>query len=330
MTMLAPLLEAFFTDRLMHQRQASPNTIAAYRDTFRLLLTFVHARLHKSPGRLALTDLDVPLIADFLNHLETDRQNSVRSRNARLAAIRSFFHFVALQEPAHSAMIERVLAIPQKHFDRNLIHFLDRNEIDALLAAPDQQTWLGQRDHALLLLMLITGLRVSEVTRLTCDSVVLGHGPHVRCLGKGRKERCTPLTRQGADRLKGWLGIQRGKPDQPLFPSLRGNGFMSRDAVERMLKKYVAVAARKAPSLSKKNVSPHTLRHTTAVHLMQAGVDRSVIALWLGHEHIETTQMYLHADLSIKEKALSLTAPYNIKRKRYRAQDDLLAFLEQL
>lgn len=329
MTKLAPLLESFFTDRLMRQRQASSNTIAAYRDTFRLLLTYAQRRLHKPPGRLALTDLDAPLIADFLDHLESDRHNGVRSRNARLAAIRSFFHFVALQEPAHSAMIVRVLAIPQKRFDRHLIDFLEQPEINALLAAPDQRTYLGQRDHALLLLVLITGLRVSELTSLTCDSLVLGHGSHVRCHGKGRKERCTPLTRQAVDALKMWLRIRQGKPDDPLFPSLRG-GFMSRDAVERLLKKHLVHAARKCPSLKNKNVSPHTLRHTTAVQLLQAGVDRSVIALWLGHEHIETTQMYLHADLTIKEKAIALTMPYATTRKRYRPNDDLIAFLEQL
>jgi site-specific recombinase XerD len=226
-------------------------------------------------------------------------------------------------------MIERVLAIPQKRFDRNLIHFLERDEINALLAAPDRTTRLGQRDHALLLLMVITGLRVSEVTSLACDSVVPGHGPHVRCLGKGRKERCTPLTRQGIDVLKAWLRVRQGKPDDPLFPSLR-SGFMSRDAVERMLKKHLAHAARTCPSLNNKHVSPHTLRHTTAVQLMQAGVDRSVIALWLGHEQIETTQIYLHADLSIKEKAIALTQPYATTGKRYRADDELLAFLERL
>ena len=330
MTMLAPLLEAFFTDRLMQQQRASSNTVAAYRDTFRLLLTFLQRQLRKPPGRLELADLAAPIIADFLNHLEVDRHNSVRSRNARLAAIRAFFRFAALQEPVHSAMIERVLAIPQKRFDRYLIHFLDRGEIEALLAAPDQHTYIGQRDHALLLLMLITGLRVSEVTSLTCSSVVLGHGPHVHCLGKGRKQRCTPLTRQGVDTLKAWLRIRQGKAEDALFPSLRNGGSLSRDAVERLLKKHVAAAARKSPGLKSKSVSPHTLRHTTAVHLMQAGVDRSVIALWLGHEQIETTQMYLHADLSIKEKAIALTAPYHAARKRYQSQDELLAFLERL
>lgn len=329
MTKLAPLLEAFFTNRLMRQRRASPNTIAAYRDTFRLLLTFTHKRLRKPPAQLVLTDLHAPLIGDFLDHLESDRHNSVRSRNARLAAIRSFFHFVVLEEPAHSAMIERVLAIPQKRFNRNLIHFLEGHEIDALLAAPDQRSYLGLRDHALLLFMVITGLRVSEVTALTCDSLVLGHGPHVRCLGKGRKERCTPLTRQGVDVLKAWLRIRQGNPDDPLFPSQR-SGFMSRDAVERLLKKHITSAARRCPTLKNKTVSPHTLRHTTAVQLMQAGVDRAVIALWLGHEHIETTQMYLHADLSIKEKAIALTMPYATARTRYRANDELLAFLDTI
>jgi site-specific recombinase XerD len=329
MTMLAPLLEMFFTDRLIRQRRVSPNTVAAYRDTFRTLLAFTKDRLGKSPSQLLLTDLDAALIGRFLDHLETERNNCARSRNARLAAIRSFFHFAALEEPAHSGMIERVLAIPQKRFVRYVIDFLSEDEVNALLEAPDQNTYLGQRDHALLLLVLLTGLRVSEVINLTCESVVMGHGAHVRCLGKGRKERCTPIGRQGVDVLKAWLRLRKGQPTDPLFPSLRGS-FMSRDAVERLVKKYVTVATSSCPSLNSKHVSPHTLRHTNAVRLLQAGVDRSVIALWLGHEQIETTQMYLHADLSMKEKALAKTATIATKVGRYRPSDTLLAFLEGL
>ena len=329
MTTLAPLIEAFFTDRLMRQRQVSANTIAAYRDTFRLLFAFVQKKLGKAPSQLSLTDLDAVLIGKFLNYLETERNNSVRSRNARLAAIRSFFHFAALEEPAHSAVIERVLAIPQKRFDRHLIDFLHLEEIEALLKAPDQKTNLGQRDHCLLLLMVLTGLRVSEVTGLTCDSVVLGHGAHVRCYGKGRKERCIPISRQSVAVLRAWLRVRKGQPADPLFASLRG-GSMSRDAVERLVKKHVGVATQLCPSLHNKHVSPHTLRHTNAVQLLQAGVDRSVIALWLGHEQIETTQMYLHADLSIKEKALAKTATITTTVARYRPSDSLLAFLEGL
>ena len=260
MNMLAPLLEAFFTDRLIRQRQVSPNTVAAYRDTFRLLLSFAQSKLGKVPSKLALHDLDAVFISNFLDHCEHERSNSVRTRNARLAAVRSFFHFAALEEPAHSALIERVLAIPQKRFDRHLIDFLRLDEVEALLQAPDQKTYLGQRDHALLLLILLTGLRVSEVISLTCDDVVLGHGAHVRCLGKGRKERCTPISRQGVAVLKSWLRLRKGQLTDPLFPSIR-NTSMSRDAVERLVSKHVNVAAQRCPSLNNKNVSPHVLRH---------------------------------------------------------------------
>lgn len=329
MTLIAPLIETFFTDWLIRQRQVSSNTIAAYRDTFRLLLSFVQKKLGKAPSQLSLTDLDAKLIVNFLEYLEIERNNSVRSRNARLATIRSFFHFAALEEPAHAAMIERVLAIPQKRFNRYLIDFLHQEEFEAMLKSPDQKTYLGQRDHCLLFLMLLTGLRVSEVISLTSDSVVLGHGAHVRCCGKGRKERCIPISRQCIVVLKAWLRVTKGQPTEPLFPSLRG-GFMSRDAVERLVKKHVSVAAQLCPSLNKKHVTPHTLRHTNAVQLLQAGVDRSVIALWLGHEQIETTQMYLHADLSIKEKALAKTTFITTKVGRYRPDDSLLAFLQGL
>ncbi|MCY4428069.1 MAG: site-specific integrase [Halieaceae bacterium] len=329
MTPLAPLLEAFFTDRLLRQRRVSPHTVAAYRDTFRLLLRFAQAHLALSPANLQLSHLDASLISAFLDHLETERKNSARARNARLAAIRSFFQYLAFEEPAYSAMIQRVLAIPQKRFERPLVCFLTHDELMALLAAPDQHTWLGRRDHALLLLAVQTGLRVSELTALRRNSVVLDRGAHVRCHGKGRKERCTPLSHQVVRVMRAWLRESNSAPSDPLFPSLRG-GAPSRDAVERLVAKYAALAGDNCPSLKSKRVTPHVLRHTTAIQLLQAGVERSVIALWLGHEQIETTQMYLDADLAMKEQALAKTAPPSVTLTRYKPPDALLAFLESL
>lgn len=329
MTMLAPLLETFFVDRLMRQRRVSEHTVAAYRDTFRLLLRFAQARLGKPPSQLKLGDLDAAFIAAFLDHLETDRHNSVQTRNARRAAICSFFRYVAVLEPAHSALIQRVLAIPQKRSAKSLVSFLSRSEVEALLAAPDTTTWLGRRDHALLLVALETGLRVSELTGLRCQDVALGHGAHVRCRGKGRKERCTPLSQEARRVLQTWLRERKGAPVDALFPSLRGR-ILSRDAVERLVTKHTVTASKKCPSLERKRVSPHVLRHTTAVTLLQAGVDRSVIALWLGHEQVETTQMYLAADLTMKERALARTAPLPAHVARYRPEDELLAFLQGL
>lgn len=329
MTLVAGLLEAFFTERLHRQRNASPHTIAAYRDTFRLLLGFAQHRLRKPPSALPLADLDTPLIGAFLQHLEKERGNSVRTRNARLAAIHSFFRFVALQEPAHSATCQRVLAIPTKKSERKLVTALTRVEQEALLAGPDRSTWLGRRDHAVMLLLLQTGLRVSEMRGLRCEDIVLSTGAHVRCLGKGRKDRCTPLTRQTVSILRAWLAERAGLPHEPAFPSRRGT-LLSRDAVERLVAKYARVASEKCASLRKKRVTPHVLRHTTAVTLLQAGNDRAVIALWLGHESIETTQMYLDADLSMKERALARTAPLRAAPGRYRPDDSLLAFLSGL
>jgi site-specific recombinase XerD len=328
-TLVAGLLEAFFTDRLQRQRNASPNTVAAYRDTFRLLLVFAQARVRKPPSALPLGALDAPLIAAFLQHLETTRRNSVRTRNARLAAIHSFFRFVALEEPAHSAVCQRVLAIPTKKAERKLVTSLDRSEQEALLAAPDRSTWLGRRDHAIIALLFQTGLRVSELRGLRCDDIALSTGAHVRCRGKGRKERCTPLTRQVVAVLRAWMAERAGQPHEPAFPTRRGST-LSRDAVERMIAKHAAVARARCRSLSKKHVTPHVLRHTTAVTLLQAGNDRAVIALWLGHESIETTQMYLDADLSMKERALARTAPLRAGPARYRPEDSVLAFLTAL
>jgi site-specific recombinase XerD len=328
-TLVAGLLEGFFTERLLHQRNASPNTIAAYRDTFRMLLAFAQERLRKPPSALPLTDLDATLVAAFLQHLEKHRRNSARTRNARLAAIHSFFRYVALQEPAHSATCQRVLAIPTKKAERKLVTSLTRVEQEALLASPDRTTWLGRRDYAIIVLLLQTGLRVSELRDLRCEDVVLTAGAHVRCRGKGRKERCTPLTRESVSVIKAWLAERGGLPTEPAFPSRRG-AVLSRDAVERLVTKYSQVASTTCASLRTKNVTPHVLRHTTAVSLLQAGNDRAVIALWLGHESIETTQMYLDADLSMKERALARTAPLRAGPGRYRPDDSLLAFLSAL
>jgi integrase/recombinase XerD len=323
------LLQSFFTDRLLRQRQASPHTIAGYRDCFRLLLQFAKERLRKIPSQLRIEDLDAPFIGLFLEHLESTRKNSARTRNARLGAVHSFFRYVALEEPAHALHCQRILAVPNKRHERRPIEFLSREEIDALLAVPNPSTWMGRRDRTLLLVAVQTGLRVSELIGLNCQDVVLGTGAHVRCMGKGRKQRCTPLRPETAKMLEAWLRERHGLPDDPVFPSIRGDR-LSRDAVERLITKYTHLAAQTCPSLTRKKVSPHVLRHSVAMDLLQHGVDRSVIALWLGHESMETTQMYLHADMRLKEKALSRTAPLGVKSARYRPDDQLLSFLESL
>jgi integrase/recombinase XerD len=329
MSTLAPTLQVFFTHRLAQQRQASPHTVAAYRDTFRRLFAFIHQRSGKAPSQLEIEDLDAPLIGAFLQHLEHGRGNSVRTRNARLAAVHSFFRFAAFGHPEHAALIQRVLSIPQKRFDRALICFLTAPEITALLAAPDRMTWIGRRDRALLLVALQTGLRVSELTGLACQDVHLGSGAHVRCHGKGRKDRCTPLTAQTVAVLRVWMRERQGEPGDPVFPTVRGAA-LSRDAVEHLLCKYAEIAKRSCSSLRDKHVTAHVLRHTCAMHLLQAGVDTSVIALWLGHESVETTQIYLHADLSLKERALARTTPNKLAPGRFRPSDAVLAFLESL
>jgi integrase/recombinase XerD len=328
---LAPMLEAFFTDRLQHQRNASPHTVAAYRDTFRLLLTFAKDDIRKAPSDFALTDLDAPFVVRFLAHLENKRRNAVSTRNARLAAVHSFFRYLALREPAHAALIQRVLAIPHKRTHKKLVAFLTRAEFEAILATPDQMTPLGRRDYALLLLAIQTGLRVSEITSLTLEDVRLDRGAaHVRCRGKGRKERTTPLTAQTVKALRAYLRDRHGTPaNSPLFLSRR-RGPMSRDAVEHLVEVHRTRAAKKCPSLADKNLSPHVLRHTSAMLLLHAGTDRSTIALWLGHESIETTEIYLHADLAMKERAIAKTAPPRTRQARYRPPDALLNFLQQL
>jgi integrase/recombinase XerD len=323
------LLESFFTQRLINQRQASPHTVASYRDTFRLLLQFAQQRLHREPSQLTVEDLDVPLIGAFLDHLQKGRSNVSRSRNLRLTAIRSFFRYAAYQQPTHSAQIQRVLAIPNKRQARPLVGFLTRPEIEALLAAPNQQTWSGRRDHAFLLTALQTGLRLSEMTGLCRGDLALSTGAHVRCQGKGRKERCTPLGKQTAAVLKAWLREPARGSSDILFPNARG-GRLSADGVQYLVAKHLVVARQRCPSLQQKRVTPHTCRHTAAMELLQGGVDRSVIALWLGHESVETTQVYLHADLALKEEALKKTTPLNGKAGRYRADDQLLQFLKSL
>jgi site-specific recombinase XerD len=323
------LLQRFFTERLMQQRRASPHTIGSYRDTFRLMLRFAQGRLGKSPTQLAFEQIDAPLIVAFLDDLENQRGITARSRNLRLTAIRSFFRYVAFEAPAHAEQIQRVLAIPSQQFTRAQIGFLTRPEIDALLAAPDQRSWSGRRDHALLLVAVQTGLRLSELTGLRRDSVFQDTGAHVRVLGKGRKERTIPLTRKTATVLKVWLQEIPGDANATVFPGARG-GRLSADGMQYILAKHVAVAAQRCPSLANKRVTPHVLRHTTAMELLQAGVDRSVIALWLGHESVETTQIYLDANLAIKEKALAKVTPLDVAFVRYRPDDQLLAFLNDL
>jgi len=323
------LLQGFFTDRLLRQRRASPHTIASYRDAFRLLLRFAQARLGKHPSALSLDDLDARFIGAFLDHVERERGNCARTRNVRLAAVHAFFHYVSICEPGHADRCQRILAIPAKRHLRRPIAFLSRDEIDALLAAPDPTLWIGRRDRTLLLLAIQTGLRVSELIHLTCEDVILGSGAHVRCEGKGRKQRCTPLRRDTAAVTAAWLRERHGQPTDPVFPTIRGHA-LSPDAVERLLAKHAKAAQSRCPSLTRKRVSPHVLRHTAAMELLQHGVDRSVIALWLGHESVETTQMYLHADMRLKEQALARTLPTDVAPGRYRPPDRLLAFLESL
>ena len=329
MTALAPLLQAFFTERLAKEREASPHTVCAYKTTFSLLLRFARDRLGKAPSDILLEELNAPLIASFLHHLEVERKNSVRSRNARLAAIHSFFRYIAVLVPDHADQVKRVLDIPHKRFDRRLVDFLSRPEFEALLGAPDRSTWIGRRDHAFLFVAIQTGLRASELTHLRIDQIVPGKHAHIRCTGKGRKERCTPLTRQTMDVLRAWLKERGGAPDDPVFPSTR-RGVLSLDALGKIVKKHAATAANTCPSLHDKRVTPHVLRHTAAMQLREARVDLSTIALWLGHESIETTQIYLDADLASREAALSRLAPVKNGYRRFRATDDLLAFLNGL
>jgi integrase/recombinase XerD len=329
MTILAPTLEAFFTQHLAGQRQASPRTIGSYRDTWRLLLGYALEKTGTAPSGLDIAALDAGLISGFLTHLEQDRGNTARTRNARLAAIRSFFKFAALRHPEHAGTIARVLAIPAKKHGRRSLSYLTADETAALLAAPATGTWHGRRDHALLALAAQTGLRSSELTGLTCGDVQTGTGPTVRCHGKGRKDRVTPLTANVATVIRGWLREQPGNPPDPLFPTRTGRR-LSSDAVQDLVERHAATAAAGCPSIQDKHITPHTLRHSAAMALMHAGVDPVTIALWMGHESPKSTQPYIHADLKLKEKALARTAPPTTKTGRYRPPDKLLAFLESL
>ena len=323
------LLATFFTDRLMRQRQASPHTITSYRDTFRLLVRDALRELKKQPADLRIDDLNTEFLGTFLNRLETERGNDARTRNARLTAIRSFFSYVAMEEPRHAALAQRVLAIPSKRHVRRQIDFLGRDEVEALLAAPNTHMRSGRRDRALLLVAVQTGLRASELIHLCRRDVDLGKGAHLRCEGKGRKERCTPLRKDSAAALRNWLEERGGKPDSPVFPNQRG-GFLSHDGLAYLLAKHLKAARTTCPSLARKRVTPHVLRHTTAMELLQNGVDRAVIALWLGHESVETTSMYLHADLRLKQAAMAKTNPTQEPPERFCPEDHVLAFLDSL
>ena len=325
---LAGHLEAFFTDRLQRQRQASPHTIMAYRDTFRLLLRYARDQHGLPPSRLSFQDLDAPTVGGFLDQLE---QNgcSARTRNLRLSAVRSFFRYLAYEEPGLSGLVQRVLAIPNKRYDRQLIEYLTVEETEALVAAPDQSTWLGRRDHAMLRLTTQSGLRVSEVTGLQCGDVHLKAGPHVRCHGKGRKERCTPLTKAVKTVMTRWMQERNGAPRDPVFPNARDQA-MSPDGFQYILSQHVATAREHCPSLVGKRISPHVLRHTAAMFLLHSGVDPTVISLWLGHESIETTQIYLHADMAMKEAALQKAQPIRDRLRKFKPDDELMAFLKSL
>lgn len=326
---LPALIQQFFTDRLCTQMDASPHTIAGYRDTFRLLLQFASERTGRAPTTLKVDDLDCVLVGEFLMHVETQRRNTARSRNTRLAAIRSFFRFVAMTEPAYILHCQKILAMPGKRYVKRTVEFLDHAEMEALLAAPDRSTWAGRRDHAILMVALQTGLRASEIVGLRRCDVVIGTGAHIRCEGKGRKQRSTPLRKESAKVLKAWLKERGGGNADPLFPTNRGTR-MSRDALEGIVRRHTLTASRLCPSLAAKRVSPHVLRHSTAMDLLHHGVDQTVIALWLGHESVETTQVYIHADLHLKEKALARVAAPAVSPGRYRPDDKLLAFLEAL
>jgi integrase/recombinase XerD len=329
MTALAPVLQAFFTQRLIAQRQVSSHTVAAYRATFWLLLAFAQQRTGTAPSDRRPGDLDAGLIEAFLEHLRHDRHNGARTRNARLAAIHSLFRYAALRHPEHAALIQRALAIPPARFEKATVSFLTHQEAEALLAAPDRSRWTGRRDPTLLALAAQTGLRVSELTALTRADVHLGPGPHVRCAGKGRKERCTPITTQVARALRAWLDERGGEPGSPVFPASRGHP-LSRDAVELLVTRHAKTAQAACPALGGKVISPHVPRHTAATALPRAGTDITVIALWLGHERAETAQIYIHAGQTLNQRALDRTTPPGVRPGRYRPPDTPLAFLEQL
>ena len=323
------LMQRFFTDRLANQMDAAANTVDSYRRSFLLLLNFAREHLGREPTDMLVTDINVELVGKFLDHVETARGNTARSRNTRLTAVRSFFHFVAINEPGLLHHCQQVLALPAKRYEKPELSYLEHDEIEALLAAPNLATWYGRRDRTILHVFVQTGLRVSELIGLDCGDIELGTGAHVSCRGKGRKKRRTPLRKDTVRSLRGWLEERGGADDQPLFVSNRDSR-LSRDAVERIVRKYVSLAAEKCPALRGKNVSPHCLRHTAAMALRHRGVGSTVIALYLGHESASTTTIYLHADMKLKEKVLERTKPIDAPRGRYKPKDALLAFLEDL
>ena len=325
----APLCQAFFSKRLMAQRKASPHTISAYAHTFRLLTAYAQKWLRTPPSKLSLGQLDASFIARFLDDLESNRANSARSRNARLASLRSFYRYAALESPQHAGLIQRVLAIPYKRISRRLVSYLTRPELDAVLGSVDKSTWIGRRNHAMLLLAAQTGLRLSEITGLRQRDVALGNGAHVCCYGKGRKERCTPLAKPTVEVLKAWIKEQDGDESHFLFPNSTGER-LSADAVQHALAEQVMAAQRACPSLAKKRVTPHVLRHTAAMELLQAGVDRALIAIWLGHENLDSTQIYLDANIQLKEAILAKMNPMQGRPGRYRPDDKLLSYLKSL
>jgi integrase/recombinase XerD len=329
MSLVAPTLEAFFTERLVTQRRASPHTVASYRDCLKLLLVYVQETTGVVPAKLDFSDLDAKVIGGFLDHLERDRGLSVQSRNVRLAAIRSLYSFAALRHPEHAATIGRVLAIPPKRAEHTLVSFLVPAEVDALLASPDRSRRVGRRDHALLVIGLQTGLRVAEISGLRIEDVHLGTGAFVHCIGKGRKERATPLTTTTVKVMREYLAERGGNGVDPVFPG-PGGGPLGRDAIRRLVERHAAHAAQACPSLAAKKPTPHTLRHTCAMRLLESGTDIVTIALWLGHATSRTTEVYLHAHLALKERAIARTAPPGVAPGRYRPPDKLLAFLEAL
>ena len=326
---LSTLIQNFFTDRLCNQMQASPNTISSYRDTFRLLLKFVNEKTGTIPTKLSIDNLDVEMIGEFLNDIENTRRNSARSRNNRLAAIRSFFRFVAINEPAYMLHCQRILSMPSKRYVRRNIEFLNEKEMQALLNAPNTSTWIGRRDHAVLTIALQTGLRASEIINLQCKDLVLETGAHVHCEGKGRKHRATPIRNKTVAIMKNWLKERHGCNNDPLFPTIRKDK-MSRDALEYLVKRHVKTASKSCSSLIGKRITPHVLRHSTAMNLLHNGVDQTLIALWLGHESIETTQIYIHADMKLKENALKKMSQPSTIYGRYKPDDNLLSFLKNL
>lgn len=323
------LLQQFFVERLIQQKNVSPRTVASYRDAFRLLLNFAQHRLHKSPADLALTDLDASLVLAFLDHIEKERHNSIRSRNARLSAIHSFLNYAALRDPLALSTIHRVLAIPMKRFEQPLVDFFSHEEINAILNAPERTTWCGQRDRVMLATLYNTGSRVSELIGMTVKDLVLERSPSVRIHGKGRKERTVPLWRRTATQLRRWLPQIDSAPDQHLFPT-RSGGPMSRTGVTDRLHLAARVASQRYPQLLQRKISPHRIRHSTACHLLQAGVDLNVIALWLGHESPSTTHIYVEADLAMKQRALNVLQAPNQKPNRYRPTDEVIKFLDGL